>query len=149
MTQFEFLSVFISIVLAFGVSDILSSWGEQVRLRNEIRHYWLHIVWGFLVLIVMVQAWWGLWRLRDRTEWLFSDYLLLIAPYLLLSFIAYVLTPSIKEGKTDIKRYYYDNSRWFLASSRPIRQLQLLIHTMRLARRFLIAPISFELSRYA
>lgn len=82
MTQFEFLSVFISIVLAFGVSDILSSWGEQIHLRNEIRHYWLHSAWSGLLLIVMVQVWWSLWVLRDRVEWTFPDYLSLIAPYL-------------------------------------------------------------------
>lgn len=56
MTHFEFLSVFVSSVLAFGVSDILSSWGEQIRFRKQIRHYWLHFVWPVLVLLVIIQA---------------------------------------------------------------------------------------------
>lgn len=112
MTQFEFLSVFISIVLALGVSDILSSWGQQIRFRNQIRHYWLHSVWGVLVLLVMIQAWWGLWQLHERTDWLFTDNLSLIFPYLLLVLIAYVLTPTITDGKGDVKRYYFDNAPW-------------------------------------
>ena len=112
MSQFEFLSVFISIVLALGVSDILSSWGQQVRFRKQVRHYWLHVVWGILILLVMIQAWWGLWRLRERTDWIFTDNLILILPFLLLALIAYIYTPTISEGKGDVKRYYYDNAPW-------------------------------------
>ena len=117
MTQFEFLSVFISIVLALGVSDILSSWGQQVRFRHQVRHYWLHTIWGLLLLLLMIQAWWGLWRLRDRTDWLFTDNLLLILPFLLLAFLAYVFTPTISDGKGDVKRYYFDNAPWFFGLS--------------------------------
>ena len=99
-------------MLAFGVSDILSSWGEQIRLRKEIRHYVLHVAWTVLLILLMVQMWWSMWRLREITSWTYSDYLILIVPYLLLSLIAYVLTPSVAGGGRDIKRYYYDNSPW-------------------------------------
>ena len=112
MSQFEFLSVFISIVLALGVSGILSSWGQEIRFRKDVRHYWLHAVWGVLLLLVMVQAWWGLWRLRERTDWLFSDNLFLILPFLLLALMAYVFTPTIRDGKGDVRQYYYDNAPW-------------------------------------
>ena len=88
MTQFEFTTVFISIVLAFGVSDILASWGEQIRLRKQIRIYWLHVAWSALLLVLMIQVWWSLWVLRDRTEWIFFEYLLLILPFLTLALIA-------------------------------------------------------------
>ncbi len=115
MTQFEFLTVFISIVLAFGVSNILSNWGEQIRLRKHIRRYGLHFAWSVLLLILIVQAWWALWALRERTGWNFIEYLVLIVPYLTLALIAYVLTPSLQNGERDIKRYYYDNSPWIFA----------------------------------
>ncbi len=115
MTQFEFLSVFISIVLAFGVSDILSSWGEQIRLRKHIRRYGLHTAWSGLLIIVMIQVWWSLWVLRERTEWTFPEYLSLIVPYLTVALIAYVLTPSLEDEDRDIKRYYYDNSPWIFS----------------------------------
>lgn len=115
MTQFEFLTVFISIVLAFGISDILSSWGEQIRLRREIRHYGLHVAWTVLLLIAMIAVWWSLWILRDRAEWAFPGYLLLIVPYLTIALIAYVMTPAFSDGERDVKRYYVDNSRWFFS----------------------------------
>ena len=115
MSQFEFLTVMISIVLAFGISDILSSWGEQLRLRRSIRPYGLHLAWTALLLVAIILIWWSLWTLRDRETWTFPEYLLLIVPYLTASLMAYTLTPSLTDGDLDIKRYYYDNSRWFFS----------------------------------
>jgi hypothetical protein len=115
VTQFEFLTVFISIVLAFGVSDILSSWGEQIRLRKQVRVYWLHVAWSALLLTLMIQVWWSLWVLRDRTEWTFIEYLVMIVPFLTVSLIAYLMTPSLRNDDRDIKRHYWDNSRWMFS----------------------------------
>ena len=115
MTQFEFLTVFVSIVLAFGVSDILSSWGEQIRLRKQVRVYWLHFAWSALLLTLMIQVWWSLWILRERTEWTFIEYLVLIVPFLTVSLIAYLMTPSLQDDDRDIKKHYWDNSRWMFS----------------------------------
>lgn len=115
MSQFEFLTVIISIVLAFGISDILSNWGKQILLRREISFYGLHLAWTILLILVMIQAWWGLWLLRDRPEWTFPAYVLLITPYLTLALIAYVLTPEFSQGERDIRHYYFDNSRWLFS----------------------------------
>jgi hypothetical protein len=115
VTQFEFITVFISIVLAFGVSDILSSWGEQIRLRKQIRIYWLHVAWSALLLTLMIQVWWSLWVLRDSTDWTFFKYLLLILPFLTLALIAYLMTPSLQTDESDIKKHYWDNARWMFS----------------------------------
>lgn len=58
-----------------------------------------------------------MWQLRDRTDWLFTDNLILILPNLTLALIAFVLTPSIKEGHTDIRRYCYDGAPWIFGLS--------------------------------
>lgn len=115
MTQFEFVLVFISIVLAFAVSDILSNWGEQVRLRKRIRHYPLHTAWMGLLLLVMMVVWWSLWVVRERENWQFIEYVMLMVPYLTLALIAYIMTPNFDDDERDIKRYYFDNSRWIFS----------------------------------
>lgn len=112
MTKFEFLSVFISIVLAFGISDILSSWGAQIRRRDEIRHYPLHLAWSILLLLLMIQLWWSIWLVRDRQSWTFVEFFALIFPFLVISLIAYVLTPSYSSGDRDLKAHYFAQSRW-------------------------------------
>lgn len=112
MTQFEFLAVIISIVLAFGISDILSTWGDQIRLRKRVRHYGLLSAWTALLLIMMIQLWWSLWQERGRTDWTLIEFFVLIAPFLLIALLAYVSTPSHQDGDLDLKRYYFDNSTW-------------------------------------
>jgi len=117
MTQFEFLTVFISIVLALGVSGVLSGWGDQVRFRDDVRHYPVHTAWGGLYLLVAIQAWWGLWRVNERTDWTFFDNLLFLLPFLLLALLAYVLTPSIAGGQKDMRDYYFRNAPWIFGIS--------------------------------
>lgn len=115
MSQFEFVLVFISIVIAFAVSDILASWGEQIRLRRQIRHYALHTAWSALLLFVMMQVWWSLWDLNTLSEWTFPEYMALVFPFLTLALMAYILTPNFDEPDNDIRRHYSDISRWFFS----------------------------------
>ena len=114
MNQFEFVIVFVSIVVAFAVSDVLAGWGEQIRLRREVRHYPLHTVWAVLLLFVMMQGWWSLWELSERAAWTFPQYVALVIPYLTLALMAYVVTPELSDN-TDIKKHYFDDSRWFFS----------------------------------
>ena len=93
MTQFEFVLVFVSIVVAFAASDILASCGEQIRLRRITRLYALPTEWSALLLFVMIQVWWSLWKLSDRTGGTFPEYLALVVPFLTLVMMAYILTP--------------------------------------------------------
>ena len=113
MTQFEFVLVFISIVVAFAVSDILSSWGDQIRLRHRVRHYPLHTAWSILLLFVMMQVWWSLWDLSEQPSWTFPSYLALVVPFLTLALMAYILTPGLDESDGGIKQHYFENARWF------------------------------------
>lgn len=115
VSHFEFVSVFIAIVVAFAVSDILASWGEQIRLRGRIRTYALHTAWSGLLLIVLMGVWWSLWMQRERTSWTFPEYLMLMVPYLTLALIAYILTPRLDDEDKDIKQYYFDNSAWIFS----------------------------------
>ena len=112
MSKFEFLSVFISIVLAFGISDIVSSWGAQIRRRFEVRHYLLHFAWTLLLLLLMIQLWWSVWLLRDRDSWTYVEFSALIIPFIIVSLIAYVLTPSYASGDRDIKAHYFAHTPW-------------------------------------
>ncbi len=115
MTQFEFILVFVSIVVAFAVSDILSSWGEQIRLRHRIKPYYLHTAWSALLLFVMMQVWWTLWELSETPEWTFVEYLALVVPFLTLALMAYILTPNLDDPEGDIRSHYLEIAPWFFA----------------------------------
>lgn len=115
MSQFEFVLVFISLLVAFAMSDILENWGEQIRVRNRIRHYPLHTAWSALLLFVMMQVWWSLWDLNEQPEWTFPEYLTLSVPFLTLALMAYILTPNFDDPEEDVKKHYFETSRWFFS----------------------------------
>ncbi len=115
MSQFEFVLVFISIVVAFAVSDILANWGEQIRVRQRVRHYALHTAWSALLLFVMMQVWWSLWDLNEQDGWTFPQYLALVFPFLTLALMAYILTPNLDDPDEDIKKHYFETSGWFFS----------------------------------
>lgn len=115
MSQFEFVLIFVSIVVAFAVSDILASWGEQIRLRRKVNHFYLHTAWSVLLLFVMMQVWWSLWSLSDQTSWTFPGYLALSLPFLTLALMAYILTPNMDESHCDVRQHYFEICRWFFS----------------------------------
>ena len=45
MSRFEYLSVLLSIVIALGISEMVSSWGALLRQRRLVRFYWVHRLW--------------------------------------------------------------------------------------------------------
>jgi hypothetical protein len=97
VSQFEFLLVFVSLTVAFAVSDILMSWGEEIRLRRIIRHYALHTAWSLLVLLSLVQVWWSLWDYNAHPEWVFAEYVVLVLPFLTLVMIGWITAPALRQ----------------------------------------------------
>lgn len=45
MSHFEYLSVLLSIVVAFAMSEALSGWGQMIRMRDRVRLHPLHLGW--------------------------------------------------------------------------------------------------------
>jgi hypothetical protein len=50
MMPFEYIALLASIVIALGLTRILTGVGKLLQLRGEIRSYWVHIVWCVNVL---------------------------------------------------------------------------------------------------
>ena len=53
MSQFEFVLVFLSIIVGLGVTALLSGIARQVQNRTNIRHYRVHSV---LVAVVFTKS---------------------------------------------------------------------------------------------
>jgi ABC-type sulfate transport system permease component len=47
-----------SIVVAYAMSEVLSGFGQMIRMRDRVRPYPLQLGWSVLVVLLMVQ--WGL-----------------------------------------------------------------------------------------
>jgi hypothetical protein len=79
MSPFEFVTVFFSVVLGLGVAHLLGGISELIEARARVRTYWIHSVWVITVLLLLVQAWWGLWPLQSAPSWSYVAFLCLVA----------------------------------------------------------------------
>lgn len=112
MSSFEFILVSLAIILGFGISEILSGWGEQMRHRRTVRPYPLQIAGSAYVLFASLRYLWLLWGARDA-QWTFGAYLLTALPALALALAAYVMRTDPKSPRRSLAEQYFDVSRPF------------------------------------
>lgn len=114
MSRFEYLSVLISIVVALGMSEIVVSWGNLLRHRHEVTFYWIHTFASALVMLLLVQFWWGFWVYRELADWSFVALLAIVSEAIVMVLAASVITPSRASTRIDLKAFYFQNVNVFL-----------------------------------
>ena len=64
--------IVVSIVIALGIAELQA---EVVRiLRGELKPYWIHSVWIFILLLVELQYFWAQFESRSmQDQWDFLD----------------------------------------------------------------------------
>ena len=72
MTEFEFLAVFISIVVGLGVTHILYGTARLIHNRGRQKIGKLHFIWTLNVLLILLLNWWILFLWADHAEWSFD-----------------------------------------------------------------------------
>lgn len=122
MTPFEYISLLTSIVLALGITRILTGIGKIVQLRGSIRIYWVHLVWIVNVLLWLLLNWWILYRWRTFEQWSFFLFLFVLVSPVVAFLLSVLLVPDPLESGADLKQHYYANHRWFfvLAALLPV-----------------------------
>lgn len=107
MSQFEFVVVLMSFVVAFAISEILAGWGRQFAQRERVKASGLQLVASALLLLALVQAVWGYWGYREL-EWTLLRFLVAFIPLLVLSTAPFFITPHISEsGIADAGDHYF------------------------------------------
>jgi uncharacterized membrane protein HdeD (DUF308 family) len=92
MDPFSYLSVLISILLAFGMTRVLAGVGEMLQARSRRRLYWVHAIWVVNLFLYLVDF----YRWRNQQPWTFfpfylcPDFTHLLVPGLHRSFSARV-----------------------------------------------------------
>ncbi len=117
MSLFEFLMVFVSIIVGLGTTEILAGVAQRIRHRDSVEGYWVHYCGVALIFFALIQNWWELWARRHATEWsFFSLVMMLIAPASLY-LIAHLIFPQPVRN-SDIRAYYFQQARpiWSLAT---------------------------------
>ncbi|MEO6968012.1 MAG: hypothetical protein ABI132_06110 [Rhodanobacteraceae bacterium] len=114
MDAFSYLSVLLSIVLGLSITQILQGFRGLMLARSRLRVYWPSVLWAILLLVIDVQAWWAMFGLRERRDWSFLDFAIVLAQTIPLYLLAGLVFPDIGvEGAVDLRTHYYQNHRWF------------------------------------
>ncbi len=113
MSQFEYITVFVSILLALAVAELLAGLGRLIRERDHVRVYWVHVAWMLLIILTVTLSWWVIWNLRTHEFTNFLEFLALVVPRLIFVLVAFLLAPPISPAQPfDLRQYYFRHIRW-------------------------------------
>ena len=131
MTQFEFISVAVSIVLGLSAARLLSA---VPYLLAPGRRYWVHVLWSAMLLAGHLGFWWAIWIYRDVDPWTFSGFAaVMLTPALLYLTVSALVSdrPAMVESW---RTHFFARHRVFfslflaLTGSGPLRQFAVLGH---------------------
>ena len=103
---FEFLMLFVSLIVGLGVAEVLTGVTRIIRERETTSPYWIHSLFIVIVFLALLQQWWEIWGVRDVEAWTFPGLLLMLGGPIGLFIIANLLFPEPVRG-TDFKNYYF------------------------------------------
>lgn len=112
MTAFEYVSVFISVILGLGITQVLTGIADLIHQSNRVKVYWPHLLWILLVVVMHVQEWWATYELKEITTWRLPTFLFVMLYPVVLFILARLLFPfGWHEGAIDLRQFYFENYR--------------------------------------
>lgn len=115
MSPFEYLLALVSILVGLAVADLSVSFHHLLRARERIRWDWLSLAAPLLVLLIILNFWWGFYRLGQAEIWTRYWAFLVLAACLITMFLlaSAALPDHIPETGLDLADYYTENQRYF------------------------------------
>ena len=129
MTQFEFISVAVSIVLALSAARLL---GALPHLLAPGRRYWVHALWAANLLPMHLGFWWAIWNYREIDPWTFRGFAAVMLTPALLYLAVSTLVSDSPAAIESWRTHFYARHRIFFSLyfavylSIPLRQLTVL-----------------------
>ena len=117
MTPFEFITVFVSLIVGFALSHILRAVSDLYEIRERVKPYWLNSLWVVTVIMWSIFTWWGLWMLSiDRIDWTYAQYWFLVMNVSSIYFFTTLVLPkATDDGTIDLETHYYSVHKAFFS----------------------------------
>ncbi|NGP89507.1 hypothetical protein [Fodinibius halophilus] len=115
MTPFEYIFPLVSVIIGLAVADLAKSVHRLLRNRKKVYWDWLPLTTALLVLLTVLNVWWGFYSLRDETYYQnLIGFIPLVTQLILLFFVsAAVLPDKIQKEGLNLQRFYKKNSPYF------------------------------------
>jgi hypothetical protein len=115
---FNYLSVAISVLAGLALTTGLDALSRMIQHRDEIKTYWVHTLWVFTVLMLLIQFWIGFWDYHVTVDWTYPRFVLMLLMALSTLLIASMLVPDFKDkDNLDLRVYFYKSRRWLFGFS--------------------------------
>ena len=113
-TLFSYLSAFVTIVLALGLSDLLISFHRLMRHGGAVRWSGLPLAAALFVLLALLTEFFSMWGLVavERVSFVGLVFHLLPTFFIFLAASA-VLPDDLGEGPFDLDAFYFSQQRYF------------------------------------
>ena len=98
MSKFEFVTLLYSLVVAFGVSELLAALGRVLRDSDRTAIFVPQVLALLLLLLAFLQSLWGYWGFR-QVEWSFWLFLVGFLPLLTLSIATSISIPAVSTDR--------------------------------------------------
>ncbi|HEY0368074.1 MAG TPA: hypothetical protein VGC85_00625 [Chthoniobacterales bacterium] len=116
MDEFGYLSVLLSIIIGLAMTEILQGLRRAMLSHATIKRYWPTRVWAVTILLVCTQTWWAMFDLRQRHDWEFDQFLVLLVQTILLYLAAGLVFPEFERGEdVDLREHYFRQRKRFFA----------------------------------
>ena len=117
MSPFEFITVFVSLIVGFALSHILRAVSDLYEIRERVKPYWLNSLWVVTVIMWSIFTWWGLWMLSiDRIDWTYAQYWFLVMNVSSIYFFTTLVLPkATDDGTIDLENHYYSVHKAFFS----------------------------------
>lgn len=126
MDAFSYISIVPSIIIALGITRLLTGVGKMLERRDKVKTYWVHILWAFNLFLFMALNWWILFRWEAQAQWSFPLFMFLLLTPTVAFLQAVILFPDPFQEVMDFKHSFYDDHRWFFTLAALLAPLDFL-----------------------
>jgi hypothetical protein len=126
MDLFSYISIVPSIIIALGITRLLTGVGKILEHRHNVKNYWVHTLWSFNLFLYMVLNWWVLYRWSIQLEWNFPLFMFLLLTPTVTFLQSVILYPDMFHAVMDFKESFYDDHRWFFVLAALLPPLDFL-----------------------
>lgn len=138
MSDFEYISVLLSIILGLGITQLLSGIARLVRDGRALAPAWWLMVMVATLLLAHFQVWWVSFGWRVVQTWTFFGYAAFMIMPMLLYLLAYLILPAdlLLDGRELVRE--------FLARRRPFYAIVALVPLASYFQQWMLSRLTFD-----
>ena len=114
ISQSILVAIMFVMILSIGIASILMALAALIDKHSKCKNYGVHTSWMILLLLAYFNLFWQTTDLFSIEDWLFQDFLYVIAGPIIILFATNLLVPDpSSRGSSDMQAHYFGISRQF------------------------------------